>query len=129
MARRPGDPDPVSARTVSGLIALVGLWLLIAPAALHQPTGYPDVRANVVDIAMGALVLVVGGFAAIAPDLGQRARRLLLVLGLLLMLLPIVLGYSGYPALLGAERNDLLSGAGIVLLSLLAVFLGRREPR
>ncbi len=129
MVRRPGDPDPVSARAVSGLIAAVGLWLLAAPAVLHHPTRYPDVRAVVVDLVTGASVLIVGGFAAVAPDLGQHARRLLLVLGLLLMLLPIVLGYSGYPALIGAERNDLLTGAAIVLLSLAAVFLGRREPR
>lgn len=127
MARRPGDPDPVPARAVSGLVALVGLWVLMAPLVLDYPTGYPDLRAVVVDIVMGSLVLVLGGFAAAAPSLGQRARRLTLVLGLLLMILPIVLGYSGYEELIQAERNDLFSGAGIVLLSLGAVFLGRRQ--
>lgn len=129
MARRPGDSDPASARAVSGLTALAGLWVLVAPFALSYPTGYPDVRAHVVDIATGALVLVISSFAALSPDLGQAARRVTFVVGLALLVLPITLGYSGYQQLHTAERNDLLSGGGIVLLSLLAVFLGRRRPR
>jgi len=84
---------------------LLGLWLLIAPAAL----GYVDVYATNNDHLLGILVALSAAFALWLPSL----RYVNVVLGVWLVIAPFILGYFGSRAVV----NDLVVGIAIAVFA------------
>ncbi|MCW2622185.1 MAG: hypothetical protein JWL64_1787 [Frankiales bacterium] len=102
-----------------------GLWLLVAPFALHYPRHYPHLRALLVDLLAGMILLVLSGFQWGESDGARWASRGTLILGLLLVAAPFFLGYQADAALSRATTNDVVIGLAIVA----AAALSRVRPR
>ncbi|MDI1444898.1 SPW repeat protein [Polyangium sp. 6x1] len=83
----------------------LGIWLLIAPAAL----GYVDVYAVNNDRLLGILIAA----SAIAALWAPKARFVNVVLGAWLIIAPFVLGYFGGRAVV----NDIVVGIAVAVFA------------
>ncbi|HVK63197.1 MAG TPA: SPW repeat protein [Polyangium sp.] len=86
---------------------VLGIWLLIAPAAL----GYVDVHAANNDRLLGILIAASAIVALWAP----KARFVNVVLGAWLIIAPFVLGYFGK----NAVANDIVLGIAVAAFAFL----------
>lgn len=86
---------------------VLGIWLLIAPAAL----GYVDAYAMNNDRLLGILIAA----SAIAALWAPKARFINVVLGMWLIIAPFVLGYFGRRAV----ANDIVIGIAVAVFAFL----------
>lgn len=114
-----------TARVLSWLIALLGVWEIISPFVL----GYTASSIAMYDaIIVGALLLILGVWAALGnPGTGRTLDWINAILGLWLLVSPFILGFS---ALMGtATTNDVVVGiVGIILGVWAALAFGRTVP-
>ena len=90
--------------------ALLGAWLIVSPWIL----GYQGVIvATVSTAALGVLLIAAGVEAMQVPQAWEE--WLDVALGVVLMLLPVVLGFDGHPA---ALQNALVTGGAVTALAL-----------
>jgi hypothetical protein len=112
-------------KTLSWLVALAGLWELIAAFTL----GYSSSTAALWNaIIVGIALVVLGAWAAISNE--QATDRSLdwvnVVLGVWLIIAPFILGYRSIAA---AMANDVIVGVIVAALAGWAVSaLGRQHP-
>ncbi len=113
-----------TARTLSWVVALFGLWEVIAPFLL----GYSAVGAALWDaIIIGVVLIVLAGWAALVDQEGtiKSLSWVNAVLGLWLIIAPFILTYSGTAA---AMWNDIVVGLVVaVLAAWAALSLGRSQ--
>jgi hypothetical protein len=90
--------------------ALLGAWLIVSPWVL----GYQDVIVAAVSTAALGALLIASSIEAM--QVAQAWEEWLdVALGVVLMLLPGVLGFDGHPA---ALQNALLTGGAVIALAL-----------
>jgi len=112
-------------KVLSWLVALVGLWEVIAAFVL----GYAAATTAFWDaIIVGIALIVLGAWAALSNQ--ETADKTLdwinVVLGVWLILAPFVLGYS---AIVAAMWNDIIVGIVVAVLAVwAAVVIGRHHP-
>jgi hypothetical protein len=113
-------------KALSWLVALVGLWEVIAVAVL----GYSAAGTAMWDaILVGAVLLILGIWAALSNQTGtdRTLDWINVVLGVWLIIAPFLLGYS---ALTAALWNDIIVGIVIVVLAgWAALAMGRYHQR
>jgi len=100
-------------KALSWLVALVGVWEVIAVAVL----GYSASSAALWDaIIVGVLLFVLGVWAALSNQVGtdRTLDWINVVLGVWLIIAPFLLGYS---ALAAALWNDIIVGIVVVVLA------------
>jgi hypothetical protein len=112
-------------KTLSGLVALVGLWELIAAFTL----GYSSSTAALWNaILVGIALVVLGAWAAVSNE--EATDRSLdwvnFALGIWLIIAPFILGYRSVTV---AITNDVIAGIIVVVLAGWAVLdMGRQHP-
>jgi len=116
-------------RLLEAVCVLAGCWLLAAPSSLGYPAAHPHLRAGVVDLLAGSIVVMAAGFHLLQPVYGRWAGRVALLTGAGLLLAPVILSYQQDPAIDAALPNDLITGAVVVLTSGLAVRQAGRAAR
>ncbi len=102
-----------TAKTLSWIVALFGLWEVIAPFLL----GYLAVGAALWDaIIIGVVLIVLAGWAALVNQEGtiKSLNWINAVLGLWLIIAPFILAYSGTAA---AMWNDIIVGVVVAVLA------------
>ena len=102
-----------SIKTKNWIMALAGIWAIIAPFALHY-VGTTTALWN--DMIVGVVVLLLAVLAAVVQD-NDNVRNLdwvNAVLGVWLILSPFILGYS---VLMAAMWSDIITGVVIVALA------------
>ncbi|HFB52206.1 MAG TPA: hypothetical protein ENJ48_00805 [Anaerolineae bacterium] len=102
-----------TAKTLSWIVALFGLWEVIAPFLL----GYSAVGAALWDaIIIGVVLIVLAGWAALVNQEGtiKSLNWINAVLGLWLIIAPFILAYSGTAA---AMWNDIIVGVVVAVLA------------
>lgn len=109
-----------SARTISRLNALLGIWLVMSPFVLGYFDELAVALSNDMIVGLAVLLLAVGRMSQ--PAYTSPARATNLVLGLWLVLAPFVLGYSEVAP---AMWNDVIAGC---LVSALALWSGFSMP-
>ncbi len=113
-----------TAKTLNWIIAVAGLWEIIAPFAL----GYSSTTAAMIDaIILGVLLLVLGVWAALVNASGTIKVLSWIngILGLWLVIAPFALSYSKTS---GATVNDIIVGIVVIILGVwAAVVPGRSE--
>lgn len=112
-----------TAKTLSWIIAVAGLWEIIAPFAI----GYSSTSAAMVDaIILGVLLLGLGIWAALVNTSGtiKILSWINAVLGLWLVVAPFALSYSGVS---GATVNDIIVGIVVIILGVWAAVVPGRS--
>ena len=112
-----------TAKTLSWVIAVAGLWEIIAPFAL----GYSSTTGAMVDaIILGILLLALGIWAALVNSEGtiKVLNWINAVLGLWLVIAPFALSYSGVS---GATVNDIIVGIVVIILGVWAAVVPGRS--
>jgi len=112
-----------TAKGLSWVIAIAGLWEILAPFII----GYSSVTAAMVDaIILGILLLGLGLWAALANSSGviKVLSWINAVLGLWLVLAPFILSYSKTTV---AMVNDLIVGIVVVILGIWAAVVGGKS--
>lgn len=102
-----------TAKTLSWVVALFGLWEVIAPFLL----GYSATSAALWDaIIIGVVLIVLAGWAALVNQTGtiKTLSWINAVLGLWLIIAPFLLGYSAVGA---AMWNDIVVGVIVAVLA------------
>jgi len=102
-----------TAKTLSWIVALFGLWEVIAPFLL----GYSATTAALWDaIIIGVALIVLAGWAALVNQDGtiKSLSWINAVLGLWLVIAPFLLGYSAVGA---AMWNDIVVGVIVAVLA------------
>ncbi len=105
-----------NAKILSWIIAVVGLWEIVAPFIL----GYTAVGAAMWDaIIIGVVILVLGVWAALANEEGtiKTLNWINAVLGLWLIIAPFILAYS---STVTAMWNDIIVGIVVLVLGVWA---------
>jgi hypothetical protein len=113
-----------TAKTLSWLVALVGLWVIISPFALGT-THTTKVLWN--EIVVGGLLLILGASAGLATSrrIVTGINWLNVALGIWLIISPYVLSYSSVST---TTFNDIYSGAvALVLAGWAALMMGGRR--
>lgn len=112
-------------KTLSWLVALVGLWEVIAAFIL----GYTASTTAFWDaIVVGIVLIVLGAWAALSNQEGtdKTLDWINVVAGIWLIIAPFVLGYSVVAA---ALWNDIIVGIVVVVLAgWAALTMGRHHP-
>ena len=100
-------------KILSWLVALAGLWMVIAAFVLDHPA---DANAQWNAIIVGVVVIVLGAWAAITEraDTSRVLNWISVVAGIWLVIAPFVLAYS---ELSTALWNDIIVGVIIVVLA------------
>ncbi len=102
-----------TAKTLSWIVALFGLWEVIAPFLL----GYSTTGAALWDaIVIGVVLIVLAGWAALVSEEGtiKSLNWINAVLGLWLIIAPFVLTYSSVAS---AMWNDIIVGVIVAILA------------
>lgn len=102
-----------TAKTLSWIVALFGLWEVIAPFLL----GYSATGAAMWDaIIIGVVLIVLAGWAALVNQEGtiKSLSWINAVLGLWLIIAPFILAYSSVAA---AMWNDIIVGVVVAVLA------------
>jgi hypothetical protein len=96
--------------------AAVAGWLVCSPLVLGYPTE-GRVRAFAADLFIGSVLLLLAVLRLVAWSGTAWASRVELAFGLLLVVLPVTLGYRLDPHLVHAGLNEVLTGLTLVVLS------------
>jgi hypothetical protein len=113
-----------TAKTLSWLVALVGIWVIISPFALGT-TNTMKVLWN--EVAVGGALLILGASAGLSTSRGiiTSINWLNAALGIWLIISPYVLAYSSVST---TTFNDIYSGAvALVLAGWAALSIGGRR--
>mgnify|MGYP001107024599 CR=1 FL=1 len=113
-----------TAKTLSWLVALVGIWVIISPFALGH-TDMTKVLWN--EVAVGGALLILGASAGLSMSKGivTSINWLNAALGIWLIISPFVLAYSSAST---TTFNDIYSGAvALVLAGWAALTMGGRQ--
>lgn len=112
-------------KTLSWLVALAGLWEVIAAFTL----GYSASSAALWNaIIVGTALIVLGAWAAVStqPATDKALDWINALLGLWLLIAPFLLGYRDFGA---AFSNDVLVGIAVMVLAgWAALVVGRQQP-
>jgi SPW repeat len=115
----------VTQKVLSWLVALAGLWEVIAVFVL----GYSASTTALWDaLIVGVALIVLGGWAALSSQEGtdKTLDWINAILGVWLIIAPFVLGYT---ALVAALWNDIIVGIVVVVIAgWAALAMGRHHP-
>lgn len=109
----------------NAIVLLSGVWLLVCAWLIEHPGTVGGMNAAVVDIVVGLLLVVFGGVRAVSSFSARWAGVVTLLLGGWLIAAPFVLGYRGGEEG-AATANDVVTGAVVVVMSVLGLVLGAR---
>jgi hypothetical protein len=102
-----------TAKSLSGLVALAGLWEVLSPFIL----GYSATMVAMWNaIIAGVVLIILGVWTALneEPGIDKTLDRVNLGVGVWLVVSPFVLGYAAVAA---ALWNDLIIGAVVIVLA------------
>jgi hypothetical protein len=108
-----------TAKSLSGLVALAGLWEVLSPFIL----GYSATLAALWNaIIAGVVLIILGVWTALneEPGLDKTLEWVNAVVGVWLVVSPFALGYSAVAA---AVWNDIIVGAVVIVLAAWAATL------
>ncbi|ACU95885.1 SPW repeat domain-containing protein [Saccharomonospora viridis] len=109
----------------NAIVLLSGVWLLVCAWLIEHPGTVGGMNAAVADIVVGLLLIGFGGMRTASPFSLRRAGVATLLLGGWLIAAPFALGYRGGEE--GAATvNDVVTGAVVVVMSVLGLVLGAR---
>ncbi len=98
------------AKMLSGINAVLGVWLIIAPFVIT----YPNTVAMWNSIIVGAVVLILAWIRLANPVRAPGLSWINAILGLWLIVAPFVLGFSGTAS---TRWNDIVIGVAIIVFS------------
>ncbi len=106
------QPAANTVRWASGLNALAGIWVIIAPFVLGYSVVTGVAKTN--DVVVGFVVLVLAAIRFFGAYIQAWLSWINALLGLWLIIAPFVLGYSPVQA---AMVNDIIMGIIIAVLA------------
>lgn len=103
-------------KTLSWIIALAGLWELIAPFVLRYSVAVATYNAVIV----GIILIILGAWAALSNNAGtdRTLDWINAIVGLWLVLSPFILGFSALSAV--AMTNAIVVGIIVIILGIWA---------
>ena len=114
-------------RWTSGLNAVLGIWLILAPFILGYSTLTPAVWN---DIVVGILIVALAGTRVSKPTRYEAASWTNAGIGAWLIAAPFILPYSEAPALVAnvqaAFWNDIIVGLIVLVLAVASAMASRR---
>ncbi|GGP76848.1 SPW repeat protein [Saccharothrix coeruleofusca] len=121
--------EPALASAAGAIAFLAGVWLAIAPFALHYAHPGEGFEGYWHDIVLGGAVAVLALARSLAPDRVRWLGVVSVVLGLWLVLAPLVLGYQEWSGSATAAVNSIAVGALVVVTAVLSAVAGRGRHR
>ena len=102
-------------KALSWLVALAGLWEVIAPFVLGYTSGTAEYNAIIV----GIVLIILGVWSALSNDAGtdRTLNWVNALIGLWLVLSPFILGFSGFVT---AMTNAIIVGVIVIILAVWA---------
>jgi hypothetical protein len=128
-SQRPRDKILREERIPAALMFLAGAWLIAAPFVLDYTRTLAGGRGYWIDIATGAVILVVSFFCYAVPRVASWLGFVNVILGCWLIAAPWAIGYPAEGHRDQARANDVIVGIIVAFFAVVAVTIAIRRRR